>query len=933
MPLRSSRQLRLCGRLVVFALALAASAASPMAQPVPPPVGAAPTRDGSGVEAAFDEARALADDGLYGPALRALAAFRATYPRDAHAPLALYLQAESALALGDDRGAADLYAAFGDAYPTHPLAPQARLALGRYYYGRGRYDEAEVVFREALEQVDDPDESAEVAYFLGQTSRKQGRATSAIAAFERAATGDTPTSPLALYALGVVHAEEENAAEAARAFSRLAQRYPTSQANADVGLALAEAYLRTGQRAEAAAEIERRRPSLSGDGVARADLLLGETRLQLGDAEAARRVLVGVPADSPYRQRAALAYGRAAYNEGDWDEAARSLDEARDGDAAVAHEASYYLGLALKEAGQLGDAETALRDARAERPDGPYASAALLELGVLQYERRRYDESVLSFDRLLSEDPSGPYAGEAARRLGESYATLGQQDRAREAFDRAEQLGSATAETRTEVAFQAAYAQFQGGDYDAASDALLRVAADDPSSARAGEALFYAGESAFQAERYARAEEIMAEFTRRFPNHPKADAGRYVLAWTHFKRRDYDAAAQAFERFLSAYTRSAESVPYYADALLRLGDSYSALRQFDDARAVYALVPEATSDGRGADYALFQTAQAFAGQGRADDATRVYGRLIEEYPTSGLLGASLVARGEILFARADYDGARTDYDRVARSLPDDPAAPRALVGIGDSYANQERFDEAETAYREILTRYPNSPYAADALDGLEFVYQSQGRAAELDGVIATFEGRVTDPAARARIRLGRAEAALAAGDVTAAATHLETLLSSEVPPDLEAEALLLLARVYVDLGAPSDAALVLRRLGSQFPDSPLAAEARLQLAETLLAAGDPAGALGAAQDFAEAFPDDAEQVARAVRLASDALRAQGLDDEAEARLRDLVRDHAGSAAARDVLRERPDLAPPPRDDPPGSDGSDPDDSDSGDGAP
>ncbi|MEO0558642.1 MAG: tetratricopeptide repeat protein [Bacteroidota bacterium] len=927
MPLRSLRQLRLRARIVIVLIALVACA---IPRPVAAQSGAPLVGDASAAEIAFDEAQALVHADLYGPALRALQAFRRTYPRDAHAPHALFLQAESALALGDDLGAADLYAEFEDTYPTHPLAAQARLALGRYYYASSRYDEAEAVFRDALTQPLDPVAAAEIAYLLGQTSRKQGNPTAAVAAFERAATDDTPTAPAALYALGVVHTQQGDAQQAARAYARLKRRYPESTESTNVGLALAEAYIRTGQLAEAEEAILNRAWEHGTDETQRAGLLLGEIRVQLGDYDGAREILLGVPADSPYRQRAALAYGRAAFAQEDWNEAIRALTEARatesTGDDPVAHEAAYYRGLALKKIGQLGDAEAALRSARDRRPTGAYAQAALLELGILQYERRRYDDAVLSFDRLLTEAPNGPFAGEAARRLGETYATLGQTARANEAFERAEALGSATAETRSEVAFQSAYALFQAERYEEATNALLRVAADDPSGARAGEALFYAGESAFQSDRYDRAEAILDEFARRFPDHPKADAGRYVLAWTHFKRRDYAAAAAGFERFLSAYSRSAEAVPYYADALLRLGDSYSALRQFDDARAVYALVPDATSDGRGSDYALFQTAQAFAGQGRTNDALAAYGRLIDGFPQSGLLGAALVARGGILFAQGNYDDARADYDRVARTLANDPAAPRALVGTGDSYANQERYDDAEVAYRAVMTRYPNSPYAADALDGLGFVYESQGRSDELDALVATFENQVTDPEALARIRLGRAEAALTAGDITTSTQRLEALLSTEIPPDIEAEALLLLARNYVDLGAPNDAAQVLRRLGRRFPDSPLAPEARLQLAEALLAAGDPAGALGAAQDFAEAYPNDAEQIARAIKLEADALRAQDLGDEADERLRVLLRDHPGSSAAAEVLRERPDLAPPP------SDGANDEDTD-GDGTP
>ena len=55
------------------------------------------------------------------------------------------------------------------------------------------------------------------------------------------------------------------------------------------------------------------------------------------------------------------------------------------------------------------------------------------------------------------------------------------------------------------------------------------------------------------------------------------------------------------------------------DALLRLGDAYSVLGRYEDARLVYARVPAATPDRQGGDYALYQTAQAFGREGRGDD--------------------------------------------------------------------------------------------------------------------------------------------------------------------------------------------------------------------------------------------------------------------------------------------------------------------------
>jgi TolA-binding protein len=897
------------------ALVLAALVAAPAAgaqTPVAPgarTVAADPAREAP----AFDEARALYDGRLYGPAARAFGAFLDRYPESPRAPEALFLQADATLATADDAAAAALFAQFEAAHPASPLAPRARLALGRYYYATGDYARAEGALLEAPARPAAPELEAEAATLLGQTALKQDRPDAAVDAFERAAAGETPFAPAALYALGAVHAGQGRPALAASAFERLAARYPESPENRTVGLALAEAYLRTGRLAEAAAEIEGRRPALTGDDGDRADLLLGETRLRLGDVDGAVAPLSAVPATGPYARRAALALGRAAFAQGGWAEAVAFFEAARGEGAAddpVAHEARYYEALALREAGRLGDAERLLRAVVERRPNGPYAEAALLELGLLLYVGRRYEEAGQTFGRLLAESPQGPYAGEAARMEGEAYAALGDADRAAEAFRRAERLGTASVETRAEVAFQEAYARFRSGDYDAAVEALLAVAAADPTGPRAGEALFWAGEAAYQAGRYARAEEVLSDFVARFPDHRQADAGRYVLAWTHFRRRDYAAAAVSFERFLSAYDGAAESVPYYADALLRLGDAYFALGRYADARAVYARAPAATPDRAGGDYALYQTAQAFGSQGRSDDALAAYDRLLREYPSSGLFAQALVAQGALYAARGDDSLAVATYERVVRERAQSPAAPRALVGIGDVRANQERYADAEAAYRAALARYPASPLAVDALDGLAFALEAQGRGDEVETAVADAERRVTAPDARARIRLSRAQSALAAGEDSLAVVRLEALLGSgDATGEVEAEALLALAGAYTATGDPTSGARALRRLLTRYPDSPLAPEAQLQLAGVLLDTGDAQAALDVAAGYPALYPDDAERVAAALALEADALDALGRAPEADDRRRALVERYPDTAAAQALLRVRPDLAP------------------------
>ncbi len=140
---------------------------------------------------------------------------------------------------------------------------------------------------------------------------------------------------------------------------------------------------------------------------------------------------------------------------------------------------------------------------------------------------------------------------------------------------------------------------------------------------------------------------------------------------------------------------------------------------------------------------------------------------------------------------------------------------------------------------------------------------------------------------------------------------LNGLLSSGAPGEIEAEALLTLSGAYLTLNRADDAARTLRRLISQHGSSPLAPEAQLQLAEALLIGEDAEGALAEAARFPVAFPDDAERVAAALRIEARALISLGRNTEADGRLRLLLSRYPGTSAATLVLRERPELAPPP----------------------
>jgi len=926
-------------RLLAAALLFLSLAAAPLAQPAP-----------SRAETAFADAYALFDARLFGEAERAFRAFRADHPDDPRLPEALFYGGEAALATGDEETAAELLGQFRSRYPAHPLAARARLALGEYYFATEQYGRALDALSEALAEDQPPEDAARTLLLMGQTALRQDRPDAALEFLRRvpAEYPNTVAAPLALYTAGFAEYERENFVGAADAFGRLATRYARTPEDRRVGLALADAYLQTGQYDRAIREGERRLPDLSGESRDRALFLLGEAALRLDQLENAEGYFTQIEATGEYGRRARFGLGRIGWERENWTEAADAFAAVRQWADAdfddLAAEATYYEGLALKRLGQIDEAARRLEAVHIRRPESSFSDAALFERGFLLYSVRRWDEAAESFEKLLDRYRTSPFAGEAARMLGETYAALGDYARAERANEQAAALGTASAELGGEVAFQQGYNLYRSGDYTRAAQQLRQVYQQDPRGPRAGEALFWAAEASFQEGQsgnpaaFDRAESLFADFLQQFPDHRQQDAARYALAWTIFKRGDYTRAANAFERFLASYRPGSEIVPYTTDARLRLADAYFALKRFDEAIAVYQRIEDAAAQNGGADYALFQIGQAHANASRPAEAVAAYDRLLAEYPESSLRAQAQYAKGEIAFRQGDYNRAIENYRIVIEEYPGSPLAPKAQYGIGDAHYNQGNLRAATDAYRAVLDRYPNSPFVVDALSGVQFSLTAQGEEHRLDEVVQRYAEQNPEASVLDELRFRQAEGAFQSGNLRESITAFEDFLRTGTESSLLAAANLYIGRAYADLGQPDEAVPYLRRVVERYPTASvrpdaaarlgalyldaerfddalalyrslgaeaatpeLGAEARLGEAEALLGLGRVADAEALFGAVIETVPDTPLADRAGLGLAR-ALEAQGETDDAIAFYRELAAASDEAAGAEAVVR-------------------------------
>lgn len=840
-------------------------------------------------EREFAEAFKLFSDQLYREATQAFVAFRTRHPDHIHAAEALYYQAEAALALGEEDESVRLFTRFERLYPLHPLASQARLALGKYFFEAGQYDRAVNIFEQILADRPPDELAAKALYWIGEAELQQGRFEEAIRYYRRAADNyrNTATAPVALYAIGFTEVRQERPAAAAEAFELLAARYPESRYARNIGLALAEVYYELDDYQRAVDEIQRRLPTLGPEARERASFLLAESFNQLRRSEDAiieyNRFLEGNP-NSPYYRRALYGLAWNYYFEKAHQWAAEHFARVREGQSdELAEKATYYQAVNEKLALEPVRAIELYREFLRRWPRSPLAEHAQFELAVGLYEQRNWAEAYAAFSELIERYPESEHLGEAVYLRGNTAIALNRVDDAEADFERAIALDAAPAELKEEVAFQKAWLQYRTNRFEQASKQFMALYEAAPRSDRGGQALFWAAESEFQLGHLTRAGELFRQYQREVRGGRHIEASHYALGWVYFRQGRYDEAATSFRQFLDAYRDAGSEIPYHTDALLRLADSYYALKRYPEAIRMYREAAEQAGD-----YALYQTGQAYYNAGQTAEAMNTFRRLLSQYPDSPWAEEAQYTLGYIYFQNQDYDQAIAEYEKLINHKPQDPLAAKAQYGIGDALFNAGRTEEAVAAYTAVLERYPRSAFVGDAATGIQYALSAMGDERRAERLIRDFEERFPGSPVADELRFRQAEVKYQSGKADEALLDLQQFVRSSNNEELLADAYFYMGTIQADRGRMQEAEGYFRQVVDAFPESSRFPQAVRRMGEMFLDAGRAQQAHAVYRRLETMRSDDRRLVAEARAGQGMALLQMGRTAEAEQLLRDAI---------------------------------------------
>ncbi len=467
-------------------------------------------------------------------------------------------------------------------------------------------------------------------------------------------------------------------------------------------------------------------------------------------------------------------------------------------------------------------------DVRAQASDtGCQRALTDYRVALQSYQDGLFDPAFAGFESYILHCPLGAYIGQAHYLLAEMLTVQSQCGKAlphvKEAL--AQPLAPAL---RPHILFLGARCALQLKRTALARKYLLDiVVADAPSEIKAP-AFYWLGELSFQQKNHDDAKRNYEWALQEAPRGPYAAHAHYALGFIAQRRGDIPAALRAFDAFLDLAPahQSADRVRFTQADLLRQHG------QLQEAMATFETLSKTLVGGM-QEESLFRWAELAYELQRYGEAQTAYQRLIQAFPKSQRLPASLYGLGWSALRQSQCDTATTPWERLVQ-LPPDSVAPTQVrevhYHLGVCYIELGDHASARQHFRQVAKTGEDTMEQREAIIKLAaLAYQAN----DFDEAI-TFYTRALTTAAADRVPhfhflLGESYQAKEESDQ--AVTHWRQVLTGSVDLPFYPKALDRLGRAAIAQRDWGQAISMLRRLWDDFPDFPQRSTVALGLAQ------------------------------------------------------------------------------------------------------
>ncbi|MCD6413085.1 MAG: tetratricopeptide repeat protein [Elusimicrobia bacterium] len=406
---------------------------------------------------------------------------------------------------------------------------------------------------------------------------------------------------------------------------------------------------------------------------------------------------------TPYFVRAQFLIGHCYYYEEEFDKAAEAYGRVIDAfpaDKLVA-DSLFWRGMSFMKSEKWNDASRSFKILTEKYPSFSRISKAYLNLGIAEEKAGRLESSEKVFKGGIKKNFPAAEADDLFYALGNLYVKM---SRFQEAVTMYEKVKTVSKIPRARLA--AAGALLNGRKFEEARRRYREVMEKWSGLPVSEEAAFSIAVSFYKENKWDAAVSGFMDFVAKYPESKRIPDAYYFAGWSAFTAEKWLDAVDLWEKYFEM--KKDEEV------LLHIGDSYYNAGKIAAARETYAKLIAEFPSSRFVAKALYSSALVLRKSGEMENAAENLKKIIAEFPESEILKDAEFLLAEIYEEKKDFEKAYSQFLDIFGKFASDPLAVDSLYRAAVAAKKMKNYSAEREIFLKLIEKFPKSDYFEEA---------------------------------------------------------------------------------------------------------------------------------------------------------------------------------------------------------------------------
>lgn len=427
--------------------------------------------------------------------------------------------------------------------------------------------------------------------------------------------------------------------------------------------------------------------------------------------------------------------GYAYYQQKDYENAISQFNKIIEGKDFVAQNAYYHLGQSYLNTDKKQQALNAFKNAAEMDFDKAIQEDASLNYAKLSYEiGNSYQNVPVVLLDFLKKYPNNSSKSEVEKLLIDSYISSKNYSEALTLLEKNRSPENRLAYQK--VLFYRGLELYNDNNYQDAYKMFVKSLNEQKSPEFTARATFWKGETEYLNDDFKNAlisykqfaGLVAAKATPEFKN------VNYNIAYTYFKLKEYDNAANSFQAQID---NSKEDASRLHDSYLRLADCRFVTSKYSSAIEAYTKVM--SFKGVDADYAYYQKAICYGFMNKNDKKIEELNGFLQMYKKSEYRDDAMFELANTYVAVKKPEQAIKMYDQLVAEFKNGAFTAKAILREGLIYYNSDRDQLALVKFKKVAADFPRTPEALEAVSTARLIYVDNGKVDEYATWVRTLD--------------------------------------------------------------------------------------------------------------------------------------------------------------------------------------------------